>query len=170
MKIAFVIGHTKLFKGAYSSYFNKYEYDFWKGFECELKEFGDVFYHNYLVNGYNKRQIITARKTKEYDVVFELHFNSSNSVINGCEALYYHDNKETKDIANRFCDKYTNLTGCRNRGAKELYKKTQRGFGFLKNQKPNSIILEPFFGDNYWDCHRFEISKFTYAVKYSIKQ
>lgn len=170
MRIAFVIGHTKLSKGAYSSYFELMEYDFWKQFECDLKKVGDVFFHNYLIHGYTSKQKSIAKKTKDYDVVFELHFNSANTRANGCEALYFYTNNQTKRISQDFCDKYTSLTGARNRGAKELYNKEQRGFGFVKEQKASAIILEPFFGDNLLDSARFDIDKFLKAVKYAVNK
>ena len=63
MKIAFVIGHTKLRKGAYSDYLKTYEYDLYRRYEEKLKLYGDVFYHNPLIFSYSKRQKDTAKKT-----------------------------------------------------------------------------------------------------------
>ncbi|MCM8906825.1 N-acetylmuramoyl-L-alanine amidase [Tenacibaculum finnmarkense] len=168
MKVAFVIGHTKLKKGAYSDFLKKSEYDFYKGFVCELEEIGDVFEHNYLNTGYNNRQRKTAIKTKDYDVVFELHFNKFNTKANGCEALYYLSNDKSRQIAKVFCDTYSKLTRSENRGVKSLYCKKQRGYGFVKHQKTNAIILEPFFGDNKEDCSKFEINNLIKAIKKSL--
>lgn len=168
MRVAFVIGHTKINKGAYSSYFELREYDFWKQFECELKEVGDVFYHNCLIYGYNSRQRAMGMKTKDYDIVFEVHFNSFNGTTQGCEALYYHTNEITKEISNKFCSEYSSLSDGNNRGSKSLSNNNQRGFGFVYYQKTNAVILEPFFGDNYTDCRKFEINNFINAIKKAI--
>jgi len=169
MKVAFVIGHHKLSKGAFSKWFQRKEYDFWKGFECELKEVGDVFYHDQFIFGYNSRQRAMAKKTKDYDVVFEVHFNSFKGETQGCEALYYHTNEKTKDICDKFCFVYSSLSDGNSRGSKPLSNDKQRGFGFVYYQRTNAVILEPFFGDNYTDCSKFEINKFIDAVKISIK-
>ena len=76
MKVAFIIGHHRLGKGAYSAYFNKKEYDFWKNFECELMELGEVFHHNPFIPGYNSRQKEIAKRTAHFDLVIEVHFLS----------------------------------------------------------------------------------------------
>lgn len=169
MKVAFVIGHHKFSKGAFSKWFQRKEYDFWKGFECELKEVGVVFYHNQFIYGYNSRQKAMANKTKIYDIVFEVHFNASNGIGNGCEALYYHTNEKTKEICDKFCFEFSRLSYGNNRGSKPLSNDKQRGFGFLYYQKTNAVILEPFFGDNYTDCSKFEINNFIDAIKKSIQ-
>lgn len=168
MNIAFVIGHDGLRKGAYSDYLGKYEFDFYKEFIPKLENHGDVFIHNKFKFGYTARQRDTAKKTKNYDLVFELHFNAANGSANGCEALYYYKNKEAKSICEKFCKEYTSLTGTRNRGAKPLKDTTQRGFGFVFNQVPTAIILEPFFGDNKQDSLSFDISTLLRSVNNAI--
>lgn len=164
MKIAFIVGHSKMKKGAFSAYFKRREYDLWKGFECELKELGDVFYHDNILF-YNIRQKNTAKKTLNYDIVIELHFNAHNTITKGCEVLYMQGNNETRLFAERFCKYYTTLSGTNNRGSKPLFNKTQRGYGFLKHQRPNALILEPFFGDNIEDCFKFSIENFIYSLR-----
>ena len=109
-----------------------------------------------------------ANKTRDYDLVFELHFNAANTKAKGCEALYYHRNETARKICFAFCDKYTELTGAKNRGTKALNDANDRGFGFVYYQKPTAIILEPFFGDNTEDCNLFNIDLFIDAIKYSI--
>lgn len=170
MKIAFVIGHTKFRKGAYSDYLKSYEYDLYKKHEEKIKVYGDVFYHNPLILSYSKRQKDTAKKTKGYDLVVELHFNAANGSANGCEALYYYNNLETREISDLFCSEYTSLTETRNRGSKPLKDSTQRGFGFLSAQKPNAIILEPFFGDNWKDSLSFDINIMLIALNTAISK
>lgn len=168
MKVAFIVGHTRVRKGAYSKHLLKYEYDFYKDLENYLKPLGDVFYHNYLIYGYNSRQKHLAKHTKDYDLVFELHFNSANGKAEGCEALYYHKNEQTKLLSQIFCDEYTDMSGSRNRGAKPLRTKKDRGFGFVYNQKPPAILIEPFFGDNAIDCARFTPHNLFEALRKTI--
>lgn len=169
MRIAFVIGHHARNKGAYSKYFQSKEYDFFKHFECELSEIGTVFYHDPLIFSYSRRQKSIAIKTEGFDLVFELHFNASNGQAKGCEALYYEGNTVSKNISNKFCRYYTNLTKTKNRGARVLYNKNQRGYQFVYRQKPNAVLLEPFFGDNENDCKKFNINNFINSIKYAIK-
>lgn len=169
MKIAFIVGHHRRGKGAYSPYFNKTEFDFYKDLELDLMDLGDVFYHNPLIFGYNRRQKEIANRTKDYDLVFELHFNASaDGDAEGCEAWYYHKNDYTKAISRRFCNSYSSFVKGTNRGAKEFYSRNQRGFGFAYYQKTNAILLEPFFGDNSRDCLRFDIKTFIKSIKYAI--
>lgn len=165
MKIAYVIGHTKSKKGAYSKYFDVREFDFWKALEFELNLSGDVFYHNNLIPSYTLRQKYMAQKTKGYDIVFELHFNSSNGSASGCEAFYFYKNDYTKNVCEKFCNEYTRISGSINRGAKPFYSPKQRGYTFIKEQKTNAILLEPFFGDNEKDCKNFSYRAFVLALK-----
>jgi len=167
-KIAFVIGHHRFSKGAYSEYYGLREYDFYKQFEDTLKMYGDVFYHNPL-KGYNSRQKAMAKRTKDYDIVFELHFNAANGNAEGCEALYWYNNLKTKAICEKFCEEYTKeFPRTPNRGAKALSSKSQRGYGFVYHQKAPAIILEPFFGDNEGDSIAFSIRKMIVAIIKSV--
>lgn len=152
MKTAVVVGHHKLAKGANSSIWGT-EWDLMKriaeGLEC------DTFIHNPNILGYNARQRAMAEKTKFYEVVFELHFNAATPQANGCEALHWFSNKRGKAIAELFCDMVHNDMGIKNRGAKALHSKNQRGYGFLAFTHGTAIILEPFFGSNQQDCLKF---------------
>lgn len=167
MKIAFIVGHTPYSKGAFSKTLDSYEWDFYNLYFDKFNEVGDVFIHD-NDNGYTSRQKEMANKTRDYDLVFELHFNAANTKAKGCEALYYHRNETARKICFAFCDKYRELTGAKNRGTKALNDANDRGFGFVYYQKPTAIILEPFFGDNTEDCNLFNIDLFIDAIKYSI--
>ena len=127
-----------------------------------------MFYHDHNIKSYTKRQKKASYELSDYDVVFELHFNAANSKAKGCEALYLKGNDTSKDIATLFTHNYHYLTKSKYRGAKALYSRLQRGYGFVKNQRANGIILEPFFGDNKEDCKLFNINDFLTAVKKSI--
>ncbi len=168
-KIAFVIGHHKYAKGAYSTYLEQTEFDFWMSYKKELELLGDVYRHNPLIPSYRVRQLIMAKKTKKYDLVIELHFNMFNGSAEGCESLFYYKNEHTLKLSLDFCKKYSELTDTYNRGAKPLMK-GKRGYYFVKYQKPNAILLEPFFGDNQKDCERFTFRKFKESIKYMLNE
>ena len=167
MKIAFIVGHTPFNKGAFSKYLNSNEWDFYNSFFDKLNAVGDVFIHDNDL-GYTSRQKEMSKKTRDFDIVFELHFNASNGSAHGCEALHYHLNETAEKICIAFCEDYTSQTGAKNRGAKKLSNKNDRGFGFVNYQKPTAIILEPFFGDNIEDCKRFNIDIFTSSIKHAL--
>ena len=158
--IAVIIGHTYINKGANGLI--EPEFDFNKMVSNGL--FVDVFTHSAFTVGYSRRQKETANKTKDYDYTFELHYNSSsNPMANGCEALYYYRNQKGKEASLLFCAEMENL-GLKNRGAKPLHNKNQRGYGFVVAQKPTAIILEPFFGSNASDVSKVDVKSYVHAL------
>ncbi len=167
MKTAFVIGHTPYGKGAFSKHLKKYEFDFYLSFKDDLEKMGDVFVHDNNL-GYTSRQKAMGKNTKEYDLVFELHFNAANGKAGGCEALHYFRNDKASLVCDFFCESFCEKTGIKNRGGKELSNAEQRGYGFVYYQKPTAIILEPFFGDNENDCEKFNSESLLKTIKESI--
>lgn len=166
MKVAFIIGHNEKDKGAYSQYLNTTEWDLYSSMKNELNCIGDVYVHDKTINSYTQRCInISKRIGDKYDLVIALHFNSFNTVANGCEAFYWHSNKDGFNYAKKFVKGYCTLTGSRPRGAKPYETKTQRGAGEVYYPKNTAILLEPFFGDNKEDCERFCVDKFLQAIK-----
>lgn len=168
-KVAIVCGHHKLSKGAKSSHLPS-EWDLMKDVVSHLGDVADVFYHNPNIRGYNARQRATAKKTKGYDVVFELHYNMATPQANGCEALYYFNNVRGKWIASYFCELVNKEMGIRNRGAKALHSETQRGFGFVSATVGTAIILEPFFGSSWKDIGLFSVEKYEKVLRDLIKE
>ena len=155
MKVAFVLGHTsgkglEKDKGAHSEYFGLSEWEFYNKYRHYLKYIGDIFTHDDNDTSYSSRQKKMAERTKGYDLVIELHFNSFNGIGNGCEALYYKNNSSTKELSETFCKLMNEHIGIKIRGAKSIT--YGRGSLFLKSQIPNALILEPFFGDSIHDC------------------
>lgn len=176
LKIAIVIGHTKLRKGSYSKYSGKHEYDFYKQYKDRFQELGDVYTHNPLIPSYTKRQKNTAKKTKDYDLVFELHFNKFDGNAKGCETCYYYKSKYGKQLSDKFTNTYTSLTGSKKRHSKPLKpkyvngkEKDDRGFGFVYYQKPIAVLLEPFFGDNQEDYLNFNIEMLLNSISETIE-
>lgn len=170
-KIAFVIGHHENSKGAYSAYFNCYEWDFYKDTESELRELGDVYTHDTAISSYKLRCKDTSEKinSREYDLVISLHFNSFNGKAEGVEALHINGNNDTEKLAKLFCESYSLGTGSINRGSKAL-SRGSRGFLELAYPKANAILLEPFFGDNEEDCKLFKDEVFIDSLKKVINE
>lgn len=177
LKIAFVIGHHKFSKGAYSEYFKSTEYNFWMSYKKELELIGDVYRHNPLIPSYIVRQKIMAKKTKKYDIVIELHFNASNSEAEGVECLHWWKSMEGYIFSREFSHCYSKLAGSTNRGSKALKNlrtikgtniKADRGCGFVFYQKPLAVVIEPFFGDNKEDCSKFSFRIFKQSITHAI--
>ena len=163
-KIAIVIGHTEKDKGAFSNILNKSEWDLFKEIRG-LEEVGDVFVHDKNISSYKVRQEYTAKnKTKDYDIVFELHFNAANSKAQGCEALYFKGSFEGMSLASDFCKIWNQKTGIKIRGAKPL-DVGGRGYEFVQSTKGVAVLLEPFFGDNVEDCQKWSSEKFVETLK-----
>ena len=163
MKIAFVVGHHKKSKGAYSSFIGYSEWDFYNEV---IKELGDVsvFWHDENISGYTSRIQNTADKINRvnFDLVIELHFNSSaNSKANGCETLYYYKSSKGRIYADKFSELIVEQTGIksRNGGLKALENKQDRGFASVYYTKAPTILIEPFFGSNKSDCDKIKSSK-----------
>lgn len=156
-KIAFVIGHHELSKGAKSKFIAQ-EWDLMSEVAKGLEY--DVFHHDSSIGGYTTRQKAMAKRTADYDIVFELHYNAAHPIANGCEAIHWFANDYGKMVSKKFCSMVSREFGITNRGAKPIHSRTQRGYGFLYHTKGTAIILEPFFGSNFEDCERFSVSKY----------
>jgi len=166
-KVAFVIGHYSEDKGANSSFLDSSEYTFWKDFyDAQLKTLGDVFLHSDN-SSYTQRQEETAEKTKDYDLVFELHFNASESIsANGVEALVYFSNELTKKVGQFYCDTMAEDMHYKNRNVKAVT--SGNGYRFLQKTKGDAILLEPFFGSNEADCSLFNPEQYKEVIKKTI--
>ena len=68
---------------------------------------------------------------------------------------YYFANKKGRELALFFASEMAKNMGYRNRGAKALVNKNDRGFWAVYFPKPTALILEPFFGTNKADVARF---------------
>jgi|TARA_R110000782_G_C14549616_1_gene384803 N-acetylmuramoyl-L-alanine amidase len=163
MKIAFVVGHHKKSKGAWSPFAGYSEWDFYNEV---VKHLGDVnvFWHDENISGYTSRIQNTADKINkvDFDLVIELHFNSSdNNKANGCETLYYHKSSKGRIYADMFSELIVSQTGIksRNGGLKPLKSKQDRGFASVYYTNAPTILIEPFFGSNKSDCDKIKSSR-----------
>ena len=167
-KIAVIVGHTEKSQGAISPFKDKLPSE-WR-FNSEIAE-GlrspevDIYYYDPSIIGYKYRvdKLAEEINSKDYEVVIELHYNASgNPQANGTEALYYFNSKEGKRISDLFCEMFSAMFKTKNRYAKGLYNKKQRGFYFLESIKAPAIILEPIFGTSEKDINLFIESKDSY--------
>jgi len=161
MKIALVIGHHKISKGAYSTHLKTSEWDFYKDVVSRIRTCPDVYTHNILDGGYTSRIKATSKKLNKgnYDLVISLHFNSAGDVrANGCETLYYFNSTKGKKYAQQFSETVHEWTGIklRHNGLKALANKNDRGFAMVYYPKAPTILIEPFFGSNISDCTKIE--------------
>lgn len=166
-KAAFVIGHTPSSKGAYSEYLNESELNFWLLFyHTHLSTLGDVFVHEDDTS-YTERQIAMAERTKEYPVVFELHFNNfSDEAAKGSEIILSAGNPAGADLVASY---YTHMTGMGFKYRTPIAidssnYSTTNGGGFIQHQVPTAILLEPFFGSNERDVERFLNNKDKFVL------
>lgn len=159
MKIAYVIGHTKRDKGAYSPHLKVSEWDFYNEVVSHIPN-ASIFHHDSNIGGYKTRVKATARKLNKvnFDLVICLHFNAATPQANGCETLYYFASKKSKKYAQMFSDVVTKETGIksRNGGLKALTQPNDRGYAAVFYPKAPTILIEPFFGSNESDCNKIK--------------
>lgn len=121
----------------------------------------DVFYNDTYRHGYRQMVLQTAKKTRDYDFVFELHYNSyDDRDINGAEVLIYPGNVDAKAIAHEFLRLMRTLLGIRTRRIVEVGAKS-RGYLFLALNKPTAIVLEPGFGSSWLDSDKLSIDGYA---------
>lgn len=172
MKTAIIIGHTKLRQGAYSPFLNISEWELNSAIAKSLQEVADIYYYDTYALGYTSMVKRMSKRINrcDYDLVLELHFNASDARrANGCEALYYFRNESARDLADYFGELMETRMGIKNRFAKPLYNKKQRGFAAVFYPKPTTLILEPFFGSSPEDCALFSRATYVRIIKDLIK-
>jgi N-acetylmuramoyl-L-alanine amidase len=146
MKVAIVVGHDKVEQGAFSNLLKKSEF----AYNSEVAKLtGWDTYFRDTKGGYSTKIAELSKRIndKNYDLVIELHFNSFNAVVNGCEALYFKGSVKGQRFAEMFVSRIVQEYGTFPRGAKSRIV-TDLGGLFLKSINAPCIILEPFFGDN----------------------
>ena len=148
-KIAFVVGHTENSQGAYSEYLKMHEWRYFKNIALNhLTDVGDVFFHESSIFSYTARQKEMAGRTKDYDLVIELHFDMFNGSASGCHFIYFAGNKKTSLFGEMLCLDIEREMGIHSRSGKGAVDSSENGHGFIMQQKTNAILLECFFGDS----------------------
>lgn len=154
-KIAFVIGHHENQTGFKSEFLGS-EWVFWKSYAMtHLSKMGDIFFHDKNINSYEERQKQMAVVTEQYDLVFELHFNSYNETASGSHAMYYAQSEIGKELANLFTKLMFEKLEIEKDWNVPVDSTNVRGGGFIMHQKPTSLLLEAFFADNEKDVDKF---------------
>ena len=161
MRIALVIGHDYLNRGAYGNT-GQSEFDFNDELLTGLSimdmyptkhEYG-VFYRSADIPGYTNKMIALHNEIDYWkaDISIEFHFNSfGDDSVHGHEVLYCSNGG--KEIAEKLNQAFDNNLSTSNRGVKRV-SGSDRGAGFCCRGKSYAIISEPFFG-----AHQSKFSK-----------
>lgn len=153
-KVGFVIGHYSNGTGFNSKYLGK-EWEFWRNYaESYLSKYGEIYYHD-LSSSYSTRQSIMADKTKDLDLVFELHFNAHNESAEGAHCLFYSKSSIGEKLATLFSKKMLEVYDIEKDWNHPVSSQSVRGGQFIMKQKPTALLLEPFFADNKNDTDKF---------------
>lgn len=177
-KYALVVGHTSTKdKGAYSENMQISEFDYnlkvAQAIQAMCPEMFDIYTHE--TQDYYMRQKGLAYKLnqKNYDAVFELHFNAASPIANGTECCYYFASKKGLAIAQAISlavmiEFNTRLRG--DQGAKPLVNKNDRGYWFTYLPKAPAVIIESFFGSNTLESEKFrDINRYAKTLFNAIK-
>ncbi|MBY2477539.1 N-acetylmuramoyl-L-alanine amidase [Clostridioides difficile] len=171
MKICITVGHSILKSGACTSadgVVNEYQYN---------KSLAPVLADTFRKEGHKVDVIICPEKQFKskaeektykiprvnsggYDLLIELHLNSSGVGAFGTEVFYY--SEKGKEYAQRVVDKLSKPF-IRKKGDKEVGNrgaKLDKGLYILNSSKPTAILIESFFCDNKEDCEKAK--KFGY--------
>lgn len=164
-KVAIVVGHTKLRPGACSLYGISCENQFNTTVAKNLEDVADIYFYDSYNYGYKSMVKRNANKLnkEDYELVIELHYNSSVPEANGCEVFYYFSNIEGKKMAYNLSKMISKVFNVRNRGAKAMTSLNQRGFWAVYYPKATTLLLEPFFGSNEKDVEKFKGKEKEYS-------
>jgi len=163
--IAIVIGHTQKSKGACSTHNIPCEWDFNSKVAGFLKDVVDIYTYDSYTSGYTTMVKKNAAKLNKgnYKLVIELHYNAASVEANGCETLYYFNNKKGKYLAEQSSMLISSVFKVKNRGARALVNDKDRGFAAVFYPNATTILLEPFFGSNKGDSDKFRDKEKEYA-------
>lgn len=171
-KVAIVIGHTNLRKGACSEVV-ECEFNYNRKVAQCLSDVCDIYYYDSYNLGYKSMVKRNAKKMNknDYDLVLELHYNSAVPQANGCEVFYYFNNSEGKKLAGELSEMISQTFDVKDRGAKAMVSKRQRGFWALYYPIATTLLLEPFFGSNTEDATKFkDDEEYSRMIRKFLKQ
>ena len=146
IKFGYIIGHTQENKGAFNYDYKLQEFDYWEAVLIP----GFTYVYRYESDGGVEDQVdAAAKKLKESGCthIIEVHFNAYNNKTRGVEALCH-------DLSWEFASEFTTFAskslGHKNRGAKNVstMKHGKPNMEAVKKYSTDSILIEPFFGDN----------------------
>lgn len=162
VRIALVVGHNEQRQGAYSTILGTTEYAFWLSRVYDIADVvrsdpgvSCVMYERRPHGGDYKSEMdeVALRVASSHpDLIVSLHFNSfADASANGAEALHNPNSAESVRAAEAFLDSWC-ANGFRNRGAR-YPSRGAYGVEVLTRIAP-TILIEPFFGSNDYDCAR----------------
>ncbi|MCC0693755.1 N-acetylmuramoyl-L-alanine amidase [Clostridioides sp. ZZV14-6387] len=171
MKICITVGHSILKSGACTSadgVINEYQYN--KSLAPVLADIFRKEGHKVDVIICPEKQFKTKSEEKSYKIpkinsgnynlLIELHLNSSGVGAFGTEVFYY--SEKGKEYAQRVVDKLSKPF-IRKKGDKEVGNrgaKLDKSLYILNSSKPTAILIESFFCDSKEDCEKAK--KFGY--------
>lgn len=174
MEYAIVVGHTQFRPGACSPYSLPCEWEYNRQIAKELECIADVYFYDSYNFGYKEmcKRNANRMNKKDYKLIIELHYNAASPSANGAEALYYFRNQKAKKLCEKFSRLMTKNFGIKNRGAKALVNKYDRGFWAVYFPYAPTILLEPFFGTNQNDVAKMgsNIMPYVDTIKQLIKE
>lgn len=138
-RIVLLVGHSNRDQGA-EAHTRVSEYRYWRAVADSVAE---SCKHDIKVE---TKDVGTLRTTGNH-YLFELHFNSFDKHVSGCEAIYPAGSEK---VAIDYCEFVSKALGNRNRGPK-LVDLVHRGKSNVLNgskMAKQMILCEPFFGDN----------------------
>ena len=145
------------------------ELDYWKSvFIPAFTDKYDILLHE-NIRGYTERQLRMAERTKNYDLVFEVHFNGYDGESQGSHAMYKRSSIMGKKLADMFTDQMSWMMGIEKDYNVPVSNSNCNGCGFVMLQKPEALLLEPFFGDNPDDVSKFDPGKFRIVIDETVK-
>jgi len=93
-------------------------------------------------------------KHLEDGLAFTIHLNAGGGT--GAEIFYYADNEISQNISKAIIDKYCEITGFRNRGAKADNTTRHGKLGWIRDINPWSSLIECCFLDNVDDMRKLQ--------------
>ncbi len=161
-RVCIIVGHSFDAQGSYNKTVGS-EFEYNSVIAEMLSDVADIFYYDNFDRGYtNTIKYVMSPKTKDYDLIIELHFNSwKYNTANGAEGLYYAGNKQARKICLTFAELMHERFGSIVRGAKALDGPEDRGYACVAYQIPTTVMFEPFFCsgrevDNFDEPHEKE--------------
>jgi N-acetylmuramoyl-L-alanine amidase len=155
MRLAIIIGHNKISKGAKGvDPIKEHEYDFNSKFAIDLYRYArsnlldcKIFDKSGTING-EVYDLVNKYLDQDIGCSIELHFNAANGKAQGTETLYVRD--EDKEFATVIQESMCLTLGRKfktNRGVKQLTPE-DRGYKNLVHLVFEGVLIEPAFADN----------------------
>lgn len=154
MKIALMAGHARESEGAvvcagYYEDFGEHALarHYLPGVRDNMVALGHevVLTHREEAGGVSPSFSAKAANAAGVDIALEWHFNSAGPEVEGCEVLYWGPSAKGKRFAELLSERLARVLGVRNRGAKAITSKSDRGFSFFQKTRMPAFIVEPCF-------------------------